>query len=249
MKLSFGVISLFTLTFQVHEAQGGLLASLFGDKDSNDDCSVVSYTFQWRGQFAGFIVNGRFSYDTDKIPDSGIVREEDLLKLDVSFYDPQGNLLRTYTDNHLSDDVNFAFDHLAQELLQDGTFNVDDEELRYRNGFVMGAGDPSLRSMNGVQTGLAFWSRPGDDKVPHLHVDDWNDKNGQGEFEFPIGYSSHEDAGFMYKTTQDRIDTGKVGLAYFDESASPPVNKLASDLEAMGRFVSVTPVDADMALC
>ena len=102
----------------------------------------------------------------------------------MSFYDPQGVHLRTYSDNHLrpvdssgNPYVNFAFDTLSQELLQDGTFNVDDDIHRYRNGFVFGEGDPAMRTSpttGGVQSGLAFWSRPADNKTPHLHVDDWN---------------------------------------------------------------------------
>ena len=106
--------------------------------------SIATHNFFWRGQFAGFIVSGQFSYDQADIPSNGIIREEQLLGLDVSFFDPQGTHLRTYTDNHLQPVdssgrpyVNFAFDTISQELLQDGTFNVDDDENRYRNGFVI----------------------------------------------------------------------------------------------------------------
>lgn len=216
---------------------------------SSDDRGLFRYACAciWRGQFAGFIVNGRFAYD--HIPSNGIVREEDLIFLDVSFYDPQGHYLRTYGDNHLypKDNeghpcVNFAFDSLSQEILQDGTWKVDDDDNRYRNGFTMGEGNPDLRSQPGVQSGLAFWSRPGDDKTPHLHVDDWNDANGQGEFGFPIGYSSHEDASFMYRTTEAQISGGKVGIAYFeaDGDGNVKVNKLASDIEAFGSGVRVS---------
>lgn len=202
-------------------------------------CSVVSYEFFWGGQIAGFMVNGRFSYNEREVPDNGIVREEDLLLLDVSFYDPQGNLLRTYEDNQdrsLYPTVNFAFDTLTNQILQDGTWNVDDDDRRFRNGLLMGEGNPDLRGNPGSQLGLAFWSRPRDDTVPHLHVDDWDlnngDPPGDGQFGFPIGFSSHEDVSFLYKTTQDRIDTGRVGRAYFDDTAG--VNNLASDFEAFG---------------
>lgn len=51
----------------------------------------------------------------------------------------------------------------------------------------MGEGKPSLRTDVGSQTGVAFWPRPGDDKNPHLHVDDWNlDDEGLGEFELLV---------------------------------------------------------------
>ena len=207
-------------------------------------CELEAYEFFWSGQFAGFIVNGRFSYDKNAVPATGIVREEDLLNLDVSFFDPKGNHLRTYRDNQKTPVnattgkpyLNFAFDALTKELLQDGTWKVDDDNIRYRNGFMMGEGNPDLRKENGVQSGLAFWSRPGDDKTPHLHVDDWNDENGEGEFGFPIGYSTHEDASFQYKTTQQQIDGGKVGDAYIDT--------LASDIDATGKLVHVIPTEA-----
>ncbi|MEM7253866.1 MAG: hypothetical protein AAF493_20805 [Pseudomonadota bacterium] len=211
-------------------------------------CSVDAFEFTWRGQIAGFIVNGRFSYNGADVPDNGIIREEDLLALDISFYDPQGNLLRTYYDNQdgPTDEngvpyLNFAFDTLTKQLMQDGTFNVDDDDVRFRNGFTMGAGDPAKRSMPGSQTGLAFWSRSGDDKVIHIHVDDWNDVNGEGEFGFPIGYSSHEDVAFMTKTTQDRIDQNKVGEEYYLENdlGEVVVNRLASDFGEYGERVRV----------
>ena len=208
----------------------------------DNSCSIEAYEFYWSGQFAGFIVNGRFSFDRDTVPANGIVREEDLLSFDVSFYDPQGNHLRTYYDNHnLSKypSFNFAFDTLTEQILEDGTWSVDDDNRRFRNGFLMGEGDPELRSVPGSQTGLAFWSRPGDDKVPHLHVDDWDDANGNGEFGFPIGFSSHEDAAFLTKTTEDRVNTGKVGTDYYDEANG--INNLASDFGSLGRRIKVVP--------
>ena len=210
------------------------LAPLVHAEGHTDTCNIETFQFHWRGQFAGFIVNGEFSYDISSIPSNGIIREENLLHLDISFFNPEGELLRTYKDNHLQPVdadgkpyLNFAFDTLSQELLQDGTFNVDDEENRYRNGFVMGEGDPSKRYEFGSQTGLAFWSRPADTKTPHLHVDDWNSEDGSGEFGYPIGFSSHEDVSFLYKTTYDMIDSGKMGQAYYEVvNRTVAVNKL-----------------------
>ncbi|MBK1646164.1 hypothetical protein CKO25_16230 [Thiocapsa imhoffii] len=210
-------------------------------------CSVAAYEFFWAGQFAGFMVNGRFSYNENAVPTSGIVREEDLLAFDVSFYDPQGNLLRTYPDNHKFPVdghgvpyLNVAFDTITQQLLQTGTWNVDDDVLRFRNGFMMGEGNPDLRGQPGSQTGLAFWTRPRDNAVPHLHVDDWND-----DFGFPIGFSSHEDASFPTRTTQERIDTGRVGEAYYlQQNGTVLVNNLASDVGEFGQWVRVTRAKA-----
>lgn len=211
-------------------------------------CNVKAYEFSWRGQFAGFMVNGRFSYDDNTDYVGGIVREGDLVDLKISFYDPKGNHLKTYRENQNVENVNFAFSSLSEELLQDGTWNVDDDELFYRNGFMMGEGNPDLRYDDGVQSGMAFWSRPADDKTPHLHVDDWDDANGDGEFSFPIAYSSHEDASFAYATTQSKIDGGKVGTDYFSEG----VNRLASDVHALGQMVKVkevAPTEMEKSMC
>ncbi|TVR57368.1 MAG: hypothetical protein EA420_19135 [Candidatus Competibacteraceae bacterium] len=205
-------------------------------------CSVAAFEFFWVGQFAGFMVNGRFSYNEKDVPENGIVREENLLSLDVSFYDPQGNLLRTYADNHKypvdangSPYLNFAFDTITEQILQTGTWKVDDNDLRFRNGVMMGEGNPDLRGQPGSQVGLAFWSRPRDDAVPHLHVDDWND-----DFGFPIGFSSHEDVSFPTRTTRERIDTGRVGEAYYQQKdGTVLVNNLASDFGEFGQWMRV----------
>jgi len=177
--------------------------------------SVATYDFSWTGQIAEFSVEGEFSYDASQSYEAGIVREEDLLSLDVSFFDPDGNLLRTYTDAQNKDlypTVNFAFDTATGEILQDGTWDVDDNVDLGRNGFMLGEGNPDLRGEIGVQSGLAFWTRPSDDKLPHLHVDDWDDELG-----FPIGYSTHEDVSFPTLTVADLIDNGKVGETYLDQ--------------------------------
>lgn len=213
----------------------------------NPACAVEAYEFAWRGQIAGFTVTGRFSYDASTTPANGIVREQDLIALDVSFYDPQGVLLRTYEDNQdpvLYPTVNFAFDTLTKQLLQDGTWDVDDNGRRAFNGFMMGVGNPDLRSEPGSQIGLAFWSRPKDDSTPHIHVDDWDlsaDVPGAGEFGFPLGFSSHEDVAFPFRTTQNRVDDGRVGEAYFDAEAG--VNNLATDLDDSGSRVRVRPAE------
>jgi hypothetical protein len=82
----------------------------------------------------------------------------------------------------------------------------------------------------GVQSGLAFWTRPSDDKLPHLHVDDCNDELG-----FPIGYSTHEDVSFPTETVSDLIENGKVGESYLDglqdslDELGQPVVAFAAD--------------------
>ncbi len=204
-------------------------------------CSVEAYNFFWSGQIAGFMVNGRFSFNGNAIPENGIIREGDLLSLDVSFYDPKGRLLRTYKDNQRkpvdssgNPYLNFAFDTITRTLLQDGTWKVDDDG-RYRNGFMMGEGNPDLRNVPNSQTGLAFWSRPADDKVPHLHVDDWADQliDPDTGLPYPTAFSSHEDVAFIYETTQQLLDKpGKV-----------KIDPVATDVGAFGEKVRVMKAD------
>ena len=45
-----------------------------------------------------------------------------------------------------------------------------------------------------------------------------DNQEGMGMHEFPIGFSSHEDASFHCQTTTQRIATGKVGKAYCQET-------------------------------
>ncbi|MEM1310912.1 MAG: serine hydrolase, partial [Cyanobacteria bacterium P01_H01_bin.153] len=175
---------------------------------------IVTYQFDWTGQIAGFSVAGEFSYDAGQSFEfeDGIVREEDLESFDISFFDPDGNLLRTYEDNHLTfPEFNFAFDTNTQEILQDGYFLAPD-------GLNVGEKTP----VGDGFSGLNFWSRPefnsqGEVPPPHLHIDDWAD-----EFGFPIGFSSHEDVAFLTRTTAELIATGRVGDAYVDNPVAEP---------------------------
>jgi hypothetical protein len=184
--------------------------------------------FRWRGQIAGFGVQGRFSYDEAKVDANGVIRN-DFTSFDVSFFAPDGSLLRTYHDNHTSfSGFNFAFDTGSRQILQDGTYNKAD-------GFLIGAGDAALRGDPNPPPGLAFWSRPSDDKLPHLHVDDWTN-----EFGFPIGFSSHEDVAFLTRTTQQLIATGKVGANY--------VGNPAAGLNELGQRVTLVPTPPTPAL-
>ena len=186
---------------------------------------IAVFEFAAQGQIAGWQAEGEFSYDASQVDAEGIVREEDLLSFDISFFDPEGNLLRTYEDNHQAfSEFNFAFDTNTGELLQDGEFAGD-------SGFNFGektsVGEDEF-------AGLNLFSRPalnpfGEVPPPHFHFDDWGD-----EFEFPIGFGSHEDVSFFTQTTQELLDTGRVGDAYSDN--------VASDLNETGQRIEVTPV-------
>ncbi|MEO0807749.1 MAG: PEP-CTERM sorting domain-containing protein [Cyanobacteria bacterium J06643_4] len=188
---------------------------------------AVEFDFDWTGQVAGFQVSGSFGYDETQSYLDGIVRTDDLDFLNISFFAPDGALLRTYTDNHLDPGVNFNFDTHSQELLQMGSYNEPDGlSLGGINYDRESGNDPSLAE------GLTFWSKPPRSSTPHLHVDDWAD-----EFSFPIGFSSHEDVGFPTRTTQELVDDGRVGEAYL-----PPNGQPATPLNKAGQFARVTPV-------
>ncbi|MEO1591561.1 MAG: PEP-CTERM sorting domain-containing protein [Cyanobacteria bacterium J06632_22] len=188
---------------------------------------AVEFTFDWTGQIAGFSVSGGFGYDETQNYTDGIVRTGDLDYLDVSFFSPDGNLLQTYEDNHLDPGVNFNFDTNIEEILQSGSYNEPD-------GLSIGAINYDRESGNdpAMAEGLTFWSKPPRSDTPHLHVDDW-----ANEFGFPIGFSSHEDVAFPTRTTQERIDTGRVGEAYL-----PPNGEPVTPLDEPGQFAQVTRV-------
>jgi len=174
--------------------------------------------FEWTGQIARFRVEGTFSYELGAVGPDGIVDTSELSDLDVSFFDPDGNLLITYEDNHLDEGVNFNFDVEAQEILQDGVFAEPD-------GINLGDGARS--------DGLTFWSKPFAEALPHLHVDDW-----QGEFGFPNGFGRHQDVGFFKRTTQDLVDTGRVGEPYLGEIEADPER-----LEEFGERIALAASD------
>ncbi|NEP63526.1 MAG: hypothetical protein F6K31_42625, partial [Symploca sp. SIO2G7] len=166
------------------------------------DERIETLEFEWTGQIAGFSVEGEFSYSASDRLVNGIVREENLRSFDISFFDPDGNLLRTYGDNHLTfPEFNFAFDTGTQQILSDGIFTGPDglnvgEKTAVGDGF----------------TGLNLWSKSKPTSSSLIHVDDWSD-----EFGFPLGYSSHEDIAFLTKTNAELIETGKVGDAYLED--------------------------------
>ena len=186
------------------------------------------FNFEWTGQIAGFSADGQFSYDEDESSEDGIVREEDLTSFDISFYDPEGNLLKTYEDNHLTfDEFNFAFDTETNEILQDGVYfgptglNVGEKTA---------VGDDEF-------TGLNLWSIPpynpqGEVPPPHLHFDDWSD-----EFNFPSGFRDHEDVAFFTRDNEQLLETGGVGETYVDEVRDNP--------DEEGERIEVIPVEEE----
>ncbi|MEL7225421.1 MAG: hypothetical protein AAGL17_11285, partial [Cyanobacteria bacterium J06576_12] len=178
----------------------------------------ITYEFDWKGQIAGFSVEGEFTYNaSDKLVD-GIVREENLDSFDISFFDPAGNLLKTYEDNHLTfDEFNFAFDTETNQVLTAGLFDGP-EGINVGEKTAVGDGF----------TGLNLWSKSKETSSSLIHIDDWS-----SEFGFPLGYSSHEDIAFLTQTTAELIETGKVGETYLDD--------IQDSLNEIGSPIAIAP--------
>ena len=168
--------------------------------------SAITFRTEWTGQILGHRAEGTFSYDEDRASPDGIVRRDDLTDFDISFFDPAGELIKTFEDNHLTyEGFNFNFDTQTQEILQDGFFDepngIDIGEYTLvfdETGEAVGA------------TGLNFWSAapaPDGEPIPHVHLTDFGD-------EFPdltIGFGSHLDVAFFTRTRAQLLDDPAAG--------------------------------------
>lgn len=182
----------------------------------------ITYEFTWEGQIAGFSVEGEFTYDASDTLVDGIVREENLDSFDISFFDPAGNLLQIYEDNHLTfDEFNFAFDPETKQFLTDGLFDGP-EGINVGEKTAVGEGF----------TGLNLWSKSKETSSSLIHLDEWSRQLG-----FPLGYSTHEDIAFLTQTTAELIETGKVGETYLDQ--------IQDTLGELGSPIQVVPPEND----
>lgn len=167
---------------------------------------AASFRLSWTGQILGYSAEGRFRYDDAQTYENGIVRGDDLEMFDITFYDPQGNLIKAFEDNHLTyPGFNFNFDTQTGEILQDGFFDQP-------NGIDIGeytvlfdeAGDPI------GATGLNFWSAaPASDgePIPHVHLTDFGN-----EFPgLPVGFGAHLDVAFFTRTRAQLLDDPGTG--------------------------------------
>ncbi|MEM7467150.1 MAG: VPLPA-CTERM sorting domain-containing protein [Pseudomonadota bacterium] len=210
-------------------AAAALAASLFGATSAN--AAIRTFDFDWVGQMAGFTVKGSFSYDDVNVDSNGLIREESLEAFSISFYDPNSVHLATYDDSHIvNPDFNFAFDATNYKILQDGKWDIDDDVDLEKNGLNVGLGTPKSGP-----SGWGFWSTFKLDSSPHMHVDQWDDADG-----YRIGYSTHEDVGFIDMTTLELINTGKT-IEY-------DIDELASGLGEYGSRITVSSVPLPPAL-
>ncbi|MEO1590711.1 MAG: PEP-CTERM sorting domain-containing protein [Cyanobacteria bacterium J06632_22] len=167
---------------------------------------AVTFSLSWTGQILGYSAEGQFSYDETQTYEDGIVRGGDLEVFDIAFYDPQGSLIQSFENNHLTyPGFNFNFDTQTGEILQDGFFDEP-------NGIDIGeytvlfddAGEPI------GTTGLNFWSAapaPEGEPIPHVHLTDFGD-----EFpDLPVGFFSHLDVAFFTRTRAELLDDPEAG--------------------------------------
>ena len=189
---------------------GGSVSRMAVVETTEPEITVLE--FEANGQIAGFKATGQFSYDADRVDESGIVREEDLISFDISFFDPEDSLLRTYEDNHLTfPEFNFAYDTNTGELLQDGEF-MGEEGFNFGEKTAIGEDEFAwfeFYSLVPLLIPLAKFLL----LIFTLMI-------GNDEFGFPVAFSTHEDISFFTQTTQELIDTGRVGDAYSEVIAS-----------------------------
>lgn len=168
-----------------------------------EDAEAVTFRLSWTGQTLGYSAEGSFSYDETQNYQGGIVRKEDLESFDISFFDPDGNLIQAFPDNHLTlPEFNFNYVISSGEILQEELWN---EAEGLNVGGIRGEG-------------LNFWSLPNPkadlfpdgEPSPHVHFTDWGN-----EFpDLPIGFTgarSHLDIAFFTRTTAEVLNDPTAG--------------------------------------
>ncbi len=186
----------------------GALSSLVFWAES--PAQAVTFQLSWTGQILGYRAEGSFSYDETKDYDNGIVRKDNLESFDIAFFDPEGNLIKEFIDNHLTyPDFNFNFDTKTATILQDGFFDEP-------NGIDIGeyVFDPASE----LADGLNFWSAaptPNGVPVPHVHLTDW----GNDFPDLDIGFGRHLDVAFFTRTTAQLLGDPTAG----DEFGQPMI--------------------------
>ena len=168
--------------------------------------SADTFRTDWTGQVSGYRAEGTFSYDETQNYTDGIVRQEGLTDFDISFFDLDDNLIKTFEDNHLTySGFNFNFDTRTQEILQEGFFDEP-------NGIDIGEYTVLLDDA-GEQigaTGVNFWAAapaPDGEPIPHVHLTDYGD-------EFPDlvrGFGPHLDVAFFTRTRAQLLDDPSAG--------------------------------------
>ena len=92
------------------------------------EAAPIFYNLSWQGN-AGYTATGMFSYD-DQFQ-GGIVTKNQLNDLMITFFDPLGNQLQSFSYPPFSSEFNFNFDTTTGTILQVGNFDQP-------NGFDLG---------------------------------------------------------------------------------------------------------------
>lgn len=187
-----------------------------------NSAQAATFRISWTGQILGYSAEGQFSYDDTQTFENGIVQGDDLDAFDIAFFDPQGDLIQEFEDNHLTyAEFNFNFDTQTGEILQDGFFDEP-------NGINIGefavlfddAGDPI------GATGLNFWSAApveNGDPVPHVHLTDYGNefpdlpigfippRLAAGTPNLPVRVRPHLDVAFFTRTQAQLLDDPSAG--------------------------------------
>ncbi|BCL36422.1 PEP-CTERM sorting domain-containing protein [Nostoc sp. MS1] len=106
--------------------------------------NAAAFNLSWTGN-QGYSAQGKFSYD-DAFS-GNIITKDQLKSFDISFFNPQGVLLRefNYSFPNSSSSFNFNFDRSKKTVLQTGNFDRP-------NGFDLGS------DFNTVLQGLFFYT-------------------------------------------------------------------------------------------
>lgn len=167
---------------------------------------AITFQLDWTGQTLGYTIEGRFSYDEFLVPVDGIVRKENLDSFDVAFFTPEGSLIETFADNHITTDgFNFNFDTTTGEILQAGRW---DTPSGINIGGIRGE-DLNFFSVPNSKADLFADSEPS----PHVHLTDWG-----GEYpELPVGFTRgarpHLDIAFFTRTQAEVLADPDAGDA------------------------------------
>lgn len=166
--------------------------------------AVLDFDLSWTGQTLGYGAAGSFSYDSSVIPEDGIVRTDNLRTFDISFFTPEGDLIQSFVDNHLTTDgFNFNFDTATGEILQTGFWD-----------------SPTGISIGGVRgEELNFFSIPDPTSSlfadgipsPHVHLTDWGSDFPDLPQGFTRGARPHLDIAFFTRTTAEVLDDPTLG--------------------------------------
>ncbi|MEO1395905.1 MAG: PEP-CTERM sorting domain-containing protein [Cyanobacteria bacterium J06634_5] len=166
---------------------------------------AVTFDLSWQGQTLGYRAEGQFSYAEDAVPGDGIVRSGDVDALDIAFFTPQGELLKSFDNSVQTPGFNFNFDTTTGEILQTGPWD-----------------SPTGLNIGGVRTeALNMFSAPNpkanffedDAPSPHVHLTDW----GNDFPALPIGFSRgarpHLDIAFFTRTRAEVLADPDAGDA------------------------------------